>query len=853
MVLDPFASGVTGLGMVNMTQITTPAHPPENKFLIPYERNPHFTGRSQFLDTLYAKLSDEREGNYNHKVAIFGLGGIGKTQIAIEYAYRSRSYYERIYWINGADKVALVSGYAKIAGAANIRLQEKASPESVVEVVQLWLQEIQGWLIIFDNVDDITVVQGFVPMVGSREHVLITTRDNNFAGIPAQGMEVPILEPSEAMHLLHVLSDIEISPGATEDEALEIAQAFGYLPLALEQAAAFVREVTGDFHQYWKEYKMNNREVRHWVPSGNRQYEYSLATAWSPSFKILEAHPETKRLLQILAFLSPDAVPIDFLLDGLSIVRGGHASNEFSSPERQLPVDATDISSEESPIMSPADSSGLQSEISNLMSTTIERAMSFLLLSRLSLVKWDRKSGTVSMHRMVQAAVIENIESLERSSILNVLVEICDTAFPEPDDARNLTFCRKYYDQVESVLSHEPKQSPKLGSLYYKVGRYLFGLGYFRLAEENMSNCIKCLSAAGTEFRDKLFGTRWMLANMLLEEVRPTAARKVLQEMPEFSQTLTETEWTPLTESVQHLHFCLLRAEGRYSEVVELALKRLELLKHVEPAKLPGTRNVLNDLGVAYLELKRFKEAAEVFEELVSLYQQEASGEYAVLLMKSRLVRAYCGLGKLDNALEIGLDTLRKSIDMLGEDHLLTLAVMDWVADVDLAQGKYDDCLSLTSRVLEKRLKTTGPEQSDAIVTLFRLCHTYFKTQNWVKFGESGADIFEYGKIILAKDYDHHVFRCLRELAALFDESDDKEKGTEVRSYLNSAEAGGRDRTMEDGSYNRILSSNDILTRYGLLSGVVTRTDDFTGAKDSRVAMCGCLLGLLIYIFWFFT
>jgi NB-ARC domain len=216
----PNGSEVIGLGMSKMPQMETLVQPQENKFLIPYDRNPHFTGRIEFFDSLDAKLRDEVEGKYNHKVAIFGLGGIGKTQIAIEYAYRSRSFYERIYWINGGDKVALVSSYVKIAGAANLCLQEQASPESVVNAVQLWLQGIQSWLMIFDNVDDITVVQGFVPKVGAREHVLITSRDSNVAGIPAEGMEVPILEPEEAIRLLHLVSDIEISPGAIEDDAL---------------------------------------------------------------------------------------------------------------------------------------------------------------------------------------------------------------------------------------------------------------------------------------------------------------------------------------------------------------------------------------------------------------------------------------------------------------------------------------------------------------------------------------------------------------------------------------------------------------------------------------------------------
>jgi hypothetical protein len=87
----------------------------ENKFIVPFEDNPYFLGRDQFLETLKAKLSDDTSRRYTHRVALHGMGGIGKSQCAIAYVYQNRGAYERVYWITAVDRSALLSGYRSIA------------------------------------------------------------------------------------------------------------------------------------------------------------------------------------------------------------------------------------------------------------------------------------------------------------------------------------------------------------------------------------------------------------------------------------------------------------------------------------------------------------------------------------------------------------------------------------------------------------------------------------------------------------------------------------------------------------------------------------------------------------------
>jgi hypothetical protein len=179
--------------------------------MVPYERNQFFVGRDSFLKKLGDKLSvNSSTSRYHGRVALFGLGGIGKTQIALAFVYRSQITYCRIYWISGATQEALLDGYAEIAKRAQ---------------VISWLNRTQNWLPVMDNLDDINVlsthnlggqkiISTLLPQSGPGHHTLITTRNPNADNIPARGEEVPLFDESEAIDLLSSLSDISVPPNS---------------------------------------------------------------------------------------------------------------------------------------------------------------------------------------------------------------------------------------------------------------------------------------------------------------------------------------------------------------------------------------------------------------------------------------------------------------------------------------------------------------------------------------------------------------------------------------------------------------------------------------------------------------
>jgi len=243
------------------------------------------------------------------------MGGIGKTQTALEYVYTNRNSYARIYWIAGVDQASLLSGYQQIAIKAGLKSLLNLKPVQIADGVLSWLGHEQSWLIVIDNLDDINIAVGLLPQTGSLQHTLITTRNRNAAGIPAEGLEIPILNSADSVELLRTLSGITIRSNSLESEqATYIVRELGYLPLGIAQAAAYVREVAGDFDSFLDDYQTIRREIYKWVPQGNRSYPYSVATTWLMSFNIVRNNnSQAAELLQLLSFLNPDGILIDFL------------------------------------------------------------------------------------------------------------------------------------------------------------------------------------------------------------------------------------------------------------------------------------------------------------------------------------------------------------------------------------------------------------------------------------------------------------------------------------------------------------------------------------------------------------
>ncbi len=174
----------------------------EPAWLVPYGRKPYFTGREEVLTTLHQQLHEGRTAAISQTQAISGLGGIGKTQTAVEYAYRYRDDYRHVFWIRADTELELTNSYVAIAQALNLPLKDAENHDETVQYVRLWLNREAGWLLIFDNADHPERVQPFLPREVTG-HILVTSRAQDFQDLGiVQPLEMTTLSPGEAITFL---------------------------------------------------------------------------------------------------------------------------------------------------------------------------------------------------------------------------------------------------------------------------------------------------------------------------------------------------------------------------------------------------------------------------------------------------------------------------------------------------------------------------------------------------------------------------------------------------------------------------------------------------------------------------
>ncbi len=200
---------------------------------IPHLRNQNFTGREDELAALRASLVAGETAALVAARAIHGLGGVGKTQLAVEYAYRHGKDYDIVWWIRSEDTVTLASDYAGLAVKLNLSEKEATEQRVIVEAVKERLRHNRGWLMIFDNAEDAESVRDYIPR-GGMGHIIITSRNPIWAGV-AKSLPVTSLPLDKAIEFL-----LKRTESQDEVTAKKLAEAVGCLPLALEQASAYI-------------------------------------------------------------------------------------------------------------------------------------------------------------------------------------------------------------------------------------------------------------------------------------------------------------------------------------------------------------------------------------------------------------------------------------------------------------------------------------------------------------------------------------------------------------------------------------------------------------------------------------
>ena len=225
----------------------SPAADSSPLWTVPFRRNPFFTGREEVLEHLHTRLTANRAAALTQTQAISGLGGIGKTQIAIEYAYRYREEYRSVFWARAASYETLLTDFVELANLLQVPGSNQQDQQIILATVKRWLERQHGWLLILDNADDLDLVADFLP-TGDNGSILLTTR-SLATGRIASSIEVEKMGQQEGALLLLRRAKV-LAPGLPADQAPgedrglaeSLVRLMDGMPLALDQAGAYIEE-----------------------------------------------------------------------------------------------------------------------------------------------------------------------------------------------------------------------------------------------------------------------------------------------------------------------------------------------------------------------------------------------------------------------------------------------------------------------------------------------------------------------------------------------------------------------------------------------------------------------------------
>jgi tetratricopeptide (TPR) repeat protein len=279
---------------------------------VPYARNIHFTGREDELRDLRGSLTSDQPGR--RVQVICGLGGIGKTQLALEYLYRNKEQYNIVWWINADEPATLALGFARLGTQLGMHIPEGTGLDDIRHAVRRVLDTRSDWLLIFDNAAGVDDIRNYIP-IERKGHVLITSRNPNWEAIARPFPLKPMKRVDSVQFLLH-----RTGINKPDTAVGMLAQALGDLPLAMEQAAACIERTRMDFGGYLKRFETHWAELLAETKQTG-DYPDSVEMTWEISFRQLqEEAPEAAALLNLLAFLGPDAIPRSMLRDGAAML-----------------------------------------------------------------------------------------------------------------------------------------------------------------------------------------------------------------------------------------------------------------------------------------------------------------------------------------------------------------------------------------------------------------------------------------------------------------------------------------------------------------------------------------------------
>ncbi|GCE32070.1 hypothetical protein KDA_75540 [Dictyobacter alpinus] len=658
---------------------------------MPYQRNALFTGRDELLRQLHHALNKNALVALTQPQALCGLGGIGKTQTVIEYAYRYCNDYDVVFWIKTDTRENVLSDMLHIATL--LELPERSAQDSslIVAALKKWLQTHKDWLLIFDNADDLTFVRDALPAT-YEGHVLLTTRAQAMGRL-AHRLDVE--EMSEEIGALFILrrSGRISSEGGMDDAsevdrlaARDLVRELGGLPLALDQAGAYMEESSCSITEYLQLYRKESLALLARRGGIVNDHPAPVSTTWSISFTEVESlQPAAADLLRVCAFLDPDAIPEELVVEG---------AGELGP--RLVSVAAN-------PLL-------LHQAIASLW--------------KYSLIRRTVDAKMLSLHRLVQLVQKETMDAAERKTWAERVVRAVHRVFPARIDVSSWHVCQRLLAQAQVcalLIEQEQFTFAEAAQLLNQAAYYLRERARYSEAEE--------LYRKALEIREQLVGplhldvaqSNYNLARLYFDIARYEEAEALYRRALEIRRHLLGPDHILVAQTLNSQALTLWGGGTQYEYAEQLYAQALEIFDRTVGHEHQLTAHAMNNLALLYETLERKEEAEQLHLQVLAIRERLLPGVHLDTAQSlQNLAYIYVSLQKREkypDAERLFFRSLEIREQLLGPDHPQTARSLNNLALLYEAQDRYEEAKPLYQRALEIREKALGSENQKTKVT----------------------------------------------------------------------------------------------------------------------------------------
>lgn len=736
--------------------LDTKASPSETYWVMPFLQNPKFVGRSSVIQELEAKLGQDVKGG--RRLALAGLGGVGKSQVAVEMAYRTRERCPNcsVFWVPATSPEAFEAAYLEIGRQLNISgLTDPAA--NVKELVKARLSDgasIGKWFMVVDNADDQNML--FKNIGSEKQHatlmdylprtshgdILFTTRNRKLA-VKLAGANVVTISEMDEDAAEKLLRKSIIDTDSLNDDSSEITRTFlrqlTYLPLAIVQAAAYINENTISVEDYLN-MLLDTEETAVELLSEDyedegryRESKNPVATTWQISFEQIRSRdPLAARYLSFMACFDPKNIPL-----------------------RLLPT--TEISRK-------------------------KQIEAFGTLKAYSFLTPRSDNETFDLHRLVHIAtrnwlVMENSLADYTQQATERLAEEFPTSKHEEKAIWTALMPHAQYILASSFA----QESKERYELVHRVSLCLSADGKYEEATR-----LRSMALTWTE----------QTLGMVNQEtgIQVQLLAKLMQSMGKYDEAVALnmramgilSDRTSVSTTLNNLAMNY-QSLGRLSEAQELFRRVVDESKLQLGEEHAETLKSIGNLATNYTTLGDWTQAEEMLLKAIEVSKRINGPEHPeTLLYMNNLSVTYNSQRKLDQAEAMAKQTLELRTKVLGRDHPDTLLTINNLALSYINQERIGEAETLFQEVIRVSTKLQGKDHPDTLIARSNLASIYLAKSDWKKAEEQFAQVLETRKSFLGR-YHMKTINVAARLGFVYHESGQTDKAEQLRMEVEEA------------------------------------------------------------------